>query len=812
MAKHRVHFGEMPSPTKSDPRSYVRMRPPPSPSHRAIKIDARSATIYTASTPSRDEVRKDNYDRRYDQMTQRGFWAVSYKPYKGIGDPFYLDERKLIMHALGQWDESEEDDSYSSPEEESDSDTEVKVQTPKPNTPAKFVLKRSRKGLNTLGKEVTHGRNMVRNVRLGHGLFHLINQERQAKQQAVENALRERSERLKREWQPPKIETGSDQESSEDDLAEDVDLRNYMSPGREDFFLTDTPMPTLDSGTGKVAFSGLSGSDFKSRPSTVHSGTSTGTPRPGSKKKRAVQRPYTAQHTNIGRDEPGRHKESIFHQLCALYWLLEAMNTDSLSSMGPICTSWHFKEIGGQKVSTRKLQKEKTTETSWNQFVSQPSCTKGFWHVLIATKRFTANRSKRSLGLGRGLVPPSSARNSLTGSSSPNSSISQLNIGQADGQKSPNFDTIREDEEAIRKATPISEKGHEEKEEEDTNQNKNLFRFLDEYYASLRRVDGGGAESQPANPEMTVSVHNDVTPQSSAKQRGKTPRKPKKSSETPTFTKTDLSGQSDSRLGSTTTRAVSAGMIRPRSSPALVEYQASLPSNKFQHLSHSLRQRFSEVGEEKALDLHDTLHQIERQRLKVCQNKFTALNNISSHFHRAIDDIRTKSVHEEKANEKLRRTSSFSVVSHDKWFHRAIDDIRTKSVHEEKANEKLRRTSAHSPWFSDLVRNIPQEYRTEWQFREIIEKLAKYGMRDQPVIVTPITVEGSKHSAYKLLKVLTTLRQWEICSPDVSAAIEFCREKIVDMSIEEYEEWFQQQFPTVLRPQTAPSTMRSSRK
>jgi len=23
----------------------------------------------------------------------------------GIGDPFYLDEKKMIMHALGQWTE-----------------------------------------------------------------------------------------------------------------------------------------------------------------------------------------------------------------------------------------------------------------------------------------------------------------------------------------------------------------------------------------------------------------------------------------------------------------------------------------------------------------------------------------------------------------------------------------------------------------------------------------------------------------------------------------------------------------------------------
>ena len=39
----------------------------------------------------------------------------------------------------------------------------------------------------------------------------------------------------------------------------------------------------------------------------------------------------------------------------------------------------------------------------------------------------------------------------------------------------------------------------------------------------------------------------------------------------------------------------------------------------------------------------------------------------------------------------------------------------------------------------------------------------------------------------------------------MAAAIEFCRARIVDMSVEEFEEWFTQAFPKVLRPNTAPA-------
>ena len=50
-----------------------------------------------------------------------------------------------------------------------------------------------------------------------------------------------------------------------------------------------------------------------------------------------------------------------------------------------------------------------------------------------------------------------------------------------------------------------------------------------------------------------------------------------------------------------------------------------------------------------------------------------------------------------------------------------------------------------------------------------------------------IQIDSGKQSAYKFLEVLGGLRDWEVCSPDISAAIEFCRERIVDMNIEEYE-------------------------
>ena len=66
---------------------------------------ARDTLNFNPELPSREDVRKNNYNRRQTQMSLMGFQSLNHKPYVGIGDPFYLDEKKMILHALGQWNE-----------------------------------------------------------------------------------------------------------------------------------------------------------------------------------------------------------------------------------------------------------------------------------------------------------------------------------------------------------------------------------------------------------------------------------------------------------------------------------------------------------------------------------------------------------------------------------------------------------------------------------------------------------------------------------------------------------------------------------
>lgn len=73
-------------------------------------------------------------------------------------------------------------------------------------------------------------------------------------------------------------------------------------------------------------------------------------------------------------------------------------------------------------------------------------------------------------------------------------------------------------------------------------------------------------------------------------------------------------------------------------------------------------------------------------------------------------------------------------------------------------------------------------------------------------------VEAGKQSNFKFIKILAGLREWEICSPDVSAAVEFCREKIVEMDVDEYEKWFGDTFPSISRLQPQNLTTKSTKK
>ncbi|CAG5122813.1 unnamed protein product, partial [Candidula unifasciata] len=194
-------------------------------------------------------------------------------------------------------------------------------------------------------------------------------------------------------------------------------------------------------------------------------------------------------------------------------------------------------------------------------------------------------------------------------------------------------------------------------------------------------------------------------------------------------------------------------------SAELMEFNANKLSNKYINLRQDLHNKFKEIHDDKAMTLHDILEQMERMRLAKCQIKYSSLRT-SLDFYRAVREMR-------------------------KQEHRMLTQPQMIG----------RQSSIRGNWYTDLLVNLPDEVKDIWYYQVIIQKLGKYGLMENT----------SKQSVYTFLKVLEGLHLWEICNPDISAAAEFCRAKIVEMSIEEYEEWFAQAFPKVVRPKTAPA-------
>ncbi|CAG2189768.1 unnamed protein product [Mytilus edulis] len=202
-----------------------------------------------------------------------------------------------------------------------------------------------------------------------------------------------------------------------------------------------------------------------------------------------------------------------------------------------------------------------------------------------------------------------------------------------------------------------------------------------------------------------------------------------------------------------------------------------------QLVRQSLNQTDKMPGRQDRADVH--FIRPKRQRMMICQNKFIAINSQrTTSFHKALRQMRERS---------------------DKLFIRPTNEQLKKKQMEEQGN-----------WLTDLLRNVPEDLQNKWHYKHIIDKFkSKFGSKPESsgsFKHQRIEGFGQQHSKIKFLKVLERLREWEICSPDISAAIEFCREKIVKMSIEQFEEWFQGQFPKVIRPQTAPPVKKDDEK
>ncbi|XP_074828886.1 coiled-coil domain-containing protein 60 isoform X3 [Natator depressus] len=184
---------------------------------------------------------------------------------------------------------------------------------------------------------------------------------------------------------------------------------------------------------------------------------------------------------------------------------------------------------------------------------------------------------------------------------------------------------------------------------------------------------------------------------------------------------------------------------RPKSSHASYFIQSKY------NLCAEMRQKFSAVAEEAAFCLHDNLEILERRREEKSSQKYQSLKNIT-------------------------------------YFERDLERMRQCGLRAEREHDE-----DECNWFSSLLSRIPDTVKNDNHTQRILKKLEKFG-RNPDVRIRPTT----------FLKVLSELRVWELCSPDICAAVEFVRENIVQMPEEDYKAWLQTRVRIPIRAHSAP--------
>lgn len=849
-------------PDTENPRSYIRPVPLPIPSHQGLKITARNAKFYTCEVPTRKEVARENYERRRHQMSKCGYRSVIYKPYQPVGEVF-LDDRKLILSALGQ-EQTEQDnqiqDESSSSSGESESEDEESLRQSKDQQP---VLPQPTnykpKVMNDIKAQVNKGRKMIHAVRLGFGLYRLVHDEQHRKQAEAERERKQKEEAARNQMKP----ASTDSENSDDEL--DIELKSYMipapsSPSRETDYgehldpAQDTqprpssshsssssqrwkqlgtsvvtsvksppasPQPTLQVSSPTPSHS--MDLDFD-RSSTEHPETgrnmtsAPSSPAPttrrylhppqsaaqstiskSSRRSRRLrsQRPYSPVYSNINYNDVTDRK-NIFRQLCALNWILEGMSQDQQPPvMPPITSCWKLKDLNEDPRAIRKrVEKDKLTDKDWATFKQNPA-------------RFTQRGTRR--GTRRISIHPNFIQRFST-TNTPTVGPSALRVPT---ETRPRSGTSVTGETVVSSRTEVptehvpDQRASQEGSGSDGHGNSShsggghTVTFVDPKIRAVSAPPGPISEQTTVTPgalPVTMSnTNSNGAPQNGAP-GGNDKKAPPKLQKQKSFTvttvytppsnpskamqkiraktraakafKSTLSHKELEKLASKPEEQQTASDSRVRAwvqatgavntkrfaAAAIAAFGAISLDHRTEKVPVESKTKFDEVAEEKALILHDNLEVRDRNRLQVLERKLMCLETFNN-IYRALDQMRSSSV---------------------------IPDTET--------NEEMRqRVTEECKWYKDLLGNLPQDVKDDRYCTIVLNRIAGYG-----------SLEGRKISSNQFLKVLSTLRVWEICAPDINAAVEFVREKIVEMSELEFEDWLNAKFPQPPRPVSAP--------
>ncbi|XP_010003176.1 PREDICTED: coiled-coil domain-containing protein 60 [Chaetura pelagica] len=604
-----------------NPRDFVSIQALVGFPHNEGRVLARSSTVFKSSEPSRDQVFWENYRRRQKQFTQ-GHFTPAGKPYRDIGQMVYIDPKEFTLYSLGQL--AQEPVKYYMQEEpprevaevattenslDPESDSLEPVKRPSPS-------RERGKDLKTLGKAFARSRGHISSVKQGGEYFQILHQE-----------------------------------SLERDSVPKADQQVGSMRGRTEFQLP--------------IYSGVPGLEHERNILSLAEGSHMRTL--GKQKKNITLWSFTPVHTSVLiTSPPGTKSESLFRQLCAIHWLLEALTNESSCSMQSISTCWNPRNPGGHKKTVEEKEDEKLAAYLWDLFTTN---TKKF----LRKARYSPLKKKIKRTPTQDLSPHSS-RSSLCAKSLCGSETSTV--------------FCSEDTTEVNEADFIT-KSAQAKEQK-------LFpslQIIQKVSKGFHKQDDVVKKTEPQR--LPVVQRNYKAKGPISKDQG------------------NLSGKQ-----------------RPGNQSSFVKSKSNLCAD--------MRQKFTEVREEAAAGLHDTLESLERTQEERCWEKFDALKHLTD-------------------------------------FRKDMERVREVGKRAEKEHDEVN-------WFPVLLARLPESVKSDRYVQKILEKLEKFGMNPDLEIDPDI-----------FLKIVGDLQEWELCSPEIAAAVEFVRESIVKMPEEDFREWFQTQ-------------------
>ncbi|KAM6166387.1 coiled-coil domain-containing protein 60 [Erethizon dorsatum] len=292
---------------------------------------------------------------------------------------------------------------------------------------------------------------------------------------------------------------------------------------------------------------------------------------------------------------PEAHVEPLFRQLCALHWLLEALTIDHTHHiMKPVITCFNTKDPGGSKSSVKKINKDKSREQRWENFITASKTTK-FKLPLMRNTTHKLSRRASILSLSR-----------TSGGSSPQSSMISINPGSDEPQ---GLITQRTGSKDIEDNESSSTKPDEE------SLHIYLQKLLEMVREDARRAIMMESEMQRKSPSLLSMVNKS---DSIVKEGQATHKSSEKSSTT--------SGESHTQIGQK--------KMKSRANYAIVQYKSGICS--------FMRAKFYSIAQEAGFCLQDQMETLLKRQEERGLQKFRSFGLVSD-FQKDLAKMRQQS-------------------------------------------------------------------------------------------------------------------------------------------------------------------------